>query len=244
MFITNDLRWDGFGAQFQSIIWSILWAECQGATFFYSEIEKMVNDTGDEKKFIEDANECINLRDKYPSVKQTPHGATTFALKWPYFYKQIEHNMEFFHDSASFRKIQDAYFTNKTNPFDKEHLHIAVHVRRPLSFDNRVEGAQTPDTYYLYVMDFLYHQYKDSTKPILFHLYSTGEESAFEAYRKYPIQFHLKDDTFQSFIGMSFADILVTSASSFSYTAALLSKGEIIYQKFWHPPRGHWKVMV
>ena len=85
MFITNDLRWDGFGAQYQSIIWSILWGECQGNTFYYSEIERMLNDTGNEKAFIESANTCINLRNKYPPVTSSPHGSPVFALKWPYF---------------------------------------------------------------------------------------------------------------------------------------------------------------
>ena len=37
-----------------------------------------------------------------------------------------------------------------------------------------------------------------------------------------------------------FSDILVTSASSFSYSAALLNNGEIYYKPFWHPPMNNW----
>ena len=36
------------------------------------------------------------------------------------------------------------------------------------------------------------------------------------------------------------AEILVTSPSSLSYIAALISDGEIYYKKFWHNPRKNW----
>ena len=51
---------------------------------------------------------------------------------------------------------------------------------------------------------------------------------------------HLNDDVDNSFIGMVAADILVTSPSSLSYVAALISDGEIWYKPFWHPPLKHW----
>ena len=243
MFITNDLRWDGFGAQFQSIIWSILWAEVKGLQFVYSEVERMVNDIGDEKKFIKQANDCMNLHNKYPPVLAVPHGAVIFALKWPYFYKEIEADINTFHNHPSFKRIQDYYFANKTNPFDLGYRNIAVHVRRPLSFDNRAQGTGTPDKYFLDCMATCMAS-ASQEKPIRFHLYSNGRPEDFEDYKKFPVQLHLEDDTFMSFVGMTFSDILITSASSFSYTAALLSKGEVIYLPFWHPPRAHWKALA
>jgi hypothetical protein len=36
------------------------------------------------------------------------------------------------------------------------------------------------------------------------------------------------------------SDILVMSKSSFSYVAALLHQGLVIYEPFWHRPMGHW----
>jgi hypothetical protein len=243
MYLTNDLRWDGFGAQYQSILWSIVWAECKGHSFYYSEIERMLNDTGDETAFIASANTLMNLRDKYPSVMTAPHGSAVFALKWPYFYKEIEKNMEFFHNSDSFRRAQHSYFENKRSPFDSTHYHVAVHIRRPVAFDVRKEGTETPDIYYMKCMQTI-SSLNTNGKPILFHIYSQGKEADFERYTVFPLVFHLTDDTFSSFNGMVFADMLVTSASSFSYTAALLSKGEILYLPFWHPPRAAWKVLT
>ena len=45
-----------------------------------------------------------------------------------------------------------------------------------------------------------------------------------------------------TFMGMVNSNILVTSASSFSYIAAFLNEGEIYYKKFWHPPMEKWIV--
>jgi hypothetical protein len=242
MFVTNDYRYDGFGAQYQNIIWSILWAEVNGHTFYYSDIErmlvggsnkppnvaenskmnpaylqmKMLRDATNEEEqaFIEQALRCMNLKQKYPIVKAAPHGAVVFALKAPFFFKDIERDMESFHQSESFKKIQDAFFENKTNPFDDTHYHVAVHIRRPVSFDVRVEGANTEDAYFMRCMEAICNSKKDSGKPILFHIYSQGKLDDFSKYNVFPVQFHLDDDTFDSFKGMVFADMLVTSASS------------------------------
>ena len=54
------------------------------------------------------------------------------------------------------------------------------------------------------------------------------------------VYFYLNDSICDSFIGMVSADILVTSASSLSYIAALISDGEIHYKKFWHNPIKNW----
>ena len=45
---------------------------------------------------------------------------------------------------------------------------------------------------------------------------------------------------FDTFTEMVAADALIMSRSSFSYSAAVLSDGDIYYQKFWHPPMKHW----
>jgi hypothetical protein len=242
MFLTNDLRWDGFGAQYQSIIWSILFAECNNDTFLYSDIERMLNHEEDEKSFIEKAVSLMNLKGKYTNVTDVGP-QVIYALKWPYFYKQVEKNMEFYHSSSSFKKIQDLYFSNKQTPFDDKHLHVAVHIRRPVSIDVRINGADTPNDYYFKCMNGIRNDFSQSEKPLQFHIYSQGKESDFDVFKEFNPVFHLDETTFPSFIGMTFADILVTSASSYSYTAALLSKGMVLYLPFWHPPRAHWKIL-
>ena len=243
MFLTNDLRWDGFGAQYQSIIWSILFAECNNNKFLYSDIERMLNYEADENSFIKDAVSLMNLKGNYTNVTDVG-GQVIYALKWPYFYKEVERDMEFYHSSSSFKKIQDLYFLNKKSPFDDKHLHVAVHIRRPVSIDVRTNGTDTPNEYYYKSMNSIRQGFSHSEKPLQFHIYSQGKESDFSVFSEFAPVFHLDETTFPSFIGMTFADILVTSASSYSYTAALLSKGIIIYLPFWHPPRAHWNMLL
>ena len=94
MLLTNDIRDDGFGAQYQSIIWSILFAEVNGHTFYYSDIKWMNSDIDDNKKFIEDAVKLMNIKKHYPdvySVYSLPQH-TVYALKAPLFFEEIEKN--------------------------------------------------------------------------------------------------------------------------------------------------------
>lgn len=242
MLLTNDLRYDGFGAQYQSIIWSILLAELKGDTFLYSDIREMDNPTSNTKKFIEDAVSTMNIKGHYPEV--TSVGKTPiYAPKWPYFYGEIENDMDKYHTSESFEKIKSLYFQGKVSPFDATFLNVAVHVRRSLSQDTRKEGTDTSDLYYLSVMAAIQQMYSQKGKPIKFHIYSTCSSDMFKEYTMFPIELHLEDDTFQSFNGMVFADVLVTSASSMSYVAGLLSTGTVVYKPFWHPPRKHWLIV-
>ncbi len=239
MLLTNDLRDDGFGAQYQSIIWTILFAEVKGDTFLYSDIVRMDNPTQDTKDFLSKAVATMNIKGHYPQVESVG-GVTIYAPKWPYFYKEIERDMERFHETTSFQKIKYLYYKDKESPYSSEIINIAVHVRRPNKCDVRIEGVDTPDDYYLQCMKVLQEKYKTENKSCLFHIFSQGSEESFHQYRAFPIQFHLDEDVFDTFKHLVFADALVLSASSFSYVAGLLSNGIIIYKPFWHPPRKHW----
>lgn len=243
MLITNDLREDGFGAQYQSILWTILFAEVKGDTFLYSDILRLAHAPDDTDTFLKKAIETMNIKGNYPQVESV--GAVTiYAPKWPYFYKEIERDMERFHDSSSFERLRYLFFKNKVSPYSTDKINIAVHVRRPNQYDIRKEGSDTPDQYYLNCMSLLYQKCMQDKKECLFHIFSQGNEESYDRYKQFPVKFHLNDDTFESFIGMAFADVLILSESSFSYTAALLSNGLIIYKPFWHPPRKHWSVFL
>ena len=238
MLITNDLRDDGFGAQYQSIIWTILFAEVKGDTFLYSDILRMDNPSN-TKDFLEKAVKTMNIKGNYPQVESVG-GVTIYAPKWPYFYKEIEREMERFHDTGSFERIRYLYYRDKVSPFTPDVINVAVHVRRPNKCDVRVQGTDTPDEYYIQCMKVIQEKYKQEKKECLFHIYSQGEEETFQAYKQFPVKFHFQDDTFATFNGLVFADVLILSQSSYSYVAALLSNGVIIYKPFWHPPRKHW----
>ena len=77
-------------------------------------------------------------------------------------------------------------------------------------------------------------------KDLQFHIYSQGNIQDFDYFISNDTIFHINEDLTNTFIGLVVADILVTSASSLSYSAALISDGEIYYLPFWHPPLDNW----
>jgi allantoicase len=99
-------------------------------------------------------------------------------------------------------------------------------------------GTDTPDHYYLNVMNNIREKY--AHKDVCFHIYSQGDISKFECYKGTDVILHIDENLFDTFIGLVGAEVLVMSASSFSYSAALLSDGEIYYLPFWHRPSKNW----
>ena len=124
------------------------------------------------------------------------------------------------------------------NCLKNDYFNIAVHIRRPNPDDNRIMGVDTPDKYYLDNMNNLRQKYKD--KKIMFLIYSQGELSNFSKYIANDTILKINMNIFDTFTEMVGADALIMSRSSFSYSAAVLSDGDIYYQQFWHPPMKHW----
>ena len=125
--------------------------------------------------------------------------------------------------------------------FKNNRLNIAVHIRRPNVQDDRINGTDTNDAYYLYIINYIRTKY--SNKELIFHIYSQGELSKFECYKNKDTELHINEELTSTFLGLVGAEILITSRSSFSYSAALLSDGEVYYLPFWHRPRQNWIVV-
>jgi len=77
-------------------------------------------------------------------------------------------------------------------------------------------------------------------KNILFHIYSQGDIDNFIDFFSEDTILHLDESIENSFIGLVASDILVTSVSAFSYTAALLHDGVVYYMPFVHEPIAEW----
>lgn len=77
------------------------------------------------------------------------------------------------------------------------------------------------------------------------HLYSDGRPEEFADLADLGLALHLDDDAFTTFHHLAEADVLVMSKSTFSYVAALLSSGVVIYESFagtsfHHRPLSGW----
>ena len=134
-----------------------------------------------------------------------------------------------------------------TNPVKYTH-HLAAHIRRPNCDDTRPNGGEEyTNEYYIRSLITIREKYlkADPNTRIQFHIYSQGSESKFNDLCTHDVigedvMLHLTDTNEDTYIGMTIADILVTSASSYSYSAAFLCDGDIYYTDFWHKPCSWW----
>lgn len=237
MYYTNHIRDDGFGAIFQNLIYDILYVENNGAKFVYSEIPAIDHNYRSEPGFTAALEKYMGIKEAYPSDSLVKAEVIPFLKSYP----TVEQNINTMFNSAAFYKMRAAFYKDKVSQFDSTYMNIAVHVRRFNSRDCRTGGTDTPDSYYLNIMNKIRATYVGAyQKPLKFHIYSQGIPISFNEYMADDVVLHLNESIQDTFTGFVFADILVTSQSSFSYVGALLSSGIVYYQKFWHPPLNHW----
>jgi hypothetical protein len=136
--------------------------------------------------------------------------------------------------------IKQIFRANKNFSFGNNTKNVAVHIRRPNPHDNRVEGADTPIGYYISKMNEIRNRFP--TTDLVFHIYSQGNTDEFQALSGNDVIYHIDENITDTFVGMVFADILVMSRSSFSYSAALLSDGIVYFQPFWCRQAKHWVI--
>jgi hypothetical protein len=69
-------------------------------------------------------------------------------------------------------------------------------------------------------------------------IYSQGKESDFTNFAGYELRLNINPlDTLRA---LATASLFVMAKSSFSYVAALLNAGIVVYEPFWHTPRDRW----
>lgn len=127
--------------------------------------------------------------------------------------------------------------------YDKNKFNIAVHVRRTVIIENKViiedEANRArrwlSNDYYEKVLKQVLENIKVD-KPIAIWLFSTGKPEEFAEFGKYgDVHFCSDMDEYRSFAHLIFADLLITSKSSFSYKPALMNDGiKVCPRNFWH----------
>jgi len=248
-YYTQIHRTDGFGAQFQTILYTLLYTELTNNIYVYSDINHidLITHTGTIKDTeIENSLEdivkymgfdtfCTNRNMITDNVDICDYG--TIA------YPHINNNINTVFKSKNFDRYKQFFYSDKINRFDKNYLNVAIHIRILGNFENennrfRDGTHNVPSTYFLDKMDIIRTKYKN--KKILFHIYSQGNIEMFKDFIGDDIIFHLNEKVLDTFTDLIFADVLVTTRSSFSYMAALLSNNEIYYLSFWCLPMNNW----
>jgi hypothetical protein len=235
LFITNSVLQDGFGSQFQNIIAAVIYAELNNKTYVYSPFQKMEHNYDKDRDFIAKKEQFINFIDNF-AINAARYNANG-KINYKAFF---DANVARCAQSSALKKIKTIFRANKNtdNYFNNNNVNIAIHIRRSNSHDSRISGTDAPDRLFLDIINqFRVMHYSENP---LFHLYSQGNSENFEAFQAPDIILHINKSIEDTFLGMVLADILVAGASSFSYTAALLSEGTVYYIPFWHAPLPHW----
>ena len=243
MYLTNRQRDDGFGAQLQGLIYTIMFAECNNYPFAYSNIKKIDHNYENITNFVEDLENYINIKNNYinassidsSSVIEIPDGKE-------YVYMAI--NTDKVLESPQFKNLKTIIYKNKKSPFTKDTFNIAIHIRKFNKCDNRTSSmAPYTNQYYVKLINNLREFFIYINKPILFHIYSQGALEEFHELEMESVLFHLNESIQDTFNGFLFADLLVTGPSSFSYVAGLLTDSDVIYVPFdQHGPCKKWRI--
>jgi hypothetical protein len=255
---------DGLGAQFQRFVWTCIYAEeCEESTFIYRTPNKMAHNYTDDPNYIENLETLMNMKPHYLNYNDAVADKTIQNILTPDFYdifNYVERNIDKCMKSKSMARIKDYYWQNKNSVRDRPRLyripdgdrtythHLAAHIRRPNCDDTRPNGGEEyTNEYYIKSLMTIRDKYmkQDSNNRIQFHIYSQGTEDKFANISGHEIlgpdvMLHINDSNEDTYLGMTMADILVTSASSYSYSAAFFCNGDIFYTEFWHKPCSWW----
>ena len=240
MIVTNCVRGDGFGAQYQNIIWAILYAEQNNYDFYYTPFSSMEHNYDNDSDFLNKKENFINIINNFPTVSQLPPDTIIKQLCGGVNgvnFNSIENDLTGCSNLSSFKKIKSVLHMNKKSLFKDDVINIAVHIRKQNNHDNHTLGI-CGDDYFLDMIDYIRNTYEGNK---IFHIYSQGEEKNFLHFKNDDILLHLNESIESTFYSMVTAQILVMSKSSLSYTAGMLSDGIVYYLPFWHKPALNWK---
>lgn len=243
MFYTVDERSDGFGAQFQTIICCILIAENTGNEYIHRRIRSMEHNYYNDPDYLSKVELLMNVSNNYQTVYDDKLIENIISFTPQEIIYSFELNINFLLNSESLVNLKTNFRKNKNrNIFNNDVFNIAIHIRSTNLHDITLgSNRSTTLNYYFDIIERI-KQTMVNEKRIVFHIYSQNDMRDYDEFDKEGIYFHLNENMFDTFIGLVAADILVTSKSSFSYAAAILSDGIIYYQPFWHPPGEKWIV--
>ena len=150
-------------------------------------------------------------------------------------------------------KIRNKFFNSSARKTDqliysKGQFNIAIHVRRGDIVNSNKNNPNLTmrwqdNSYFENVLSNVLSSIKIS-KPIAIYIFSQGDVDEFSNFNKFGnVVFCLDMNAKESFLHMVYADLLITSKSSFSYKPALLNKGiKVCPKDFWHsyPVTSDW----
>lgn len=257
-FITCSGKTDGAGAQIQAVLSTMLFANELGIKYIHTPFKKIEHNIENDKFFESKWESLVNLGFNELSIGQIKLDKLDIVqVGHPREVKKIENTLYVIPQCHKFvdrdpnlylkllPKFQQKYAQSSKKPnlyFDPSKINVAIHIRRGV-VTKKSSKKYTSNQLILSLIKSISSALSDlGVKPI-FYIFSQGNMEEFLDIHLDRVIFHLNECPFTTFHNMVSADVLVMAKSSFSYSAALFSKGAIIYLPFWHKPLRNWVVV-
>ncbi|MCP4328168.1 MAG: hypothetical protein GY791_07005 [Alphaproteobacteria bacterium] len=248
-------RVDGAGAQIHGIMSAILFARAFGFIYLHRPFGHIDHGDDDphyakawedfmglgrgEVRATEVDRSSLTVRDVEKIHRVRSRRNTLYTV--PHCHKFGDWRPELY---ATFRSVfRDKYYASEKPPQmpNDGRLRVAVHVRR----GDVSEVLQTSDRYasnedMARILSSVTASLEESNLPHRVEIHSQGLHEDFEGLPVARENMFLDDDPRRTFHALVTADVLVMSKSSFSYAAAVMNTGAVIYVPFWHAPLPNW----
>ena len=257
MNITHIKRDDGFGAQLFTIIITFLYCKLNNLNYCYRPFYSMHHNYSNDKKFLEKKEKLINFLNNFETATDNCK-TIDWHTCYQCFVSNFKNNMLY----EGLNILKDIFNKNKSMSFNNEYVNVAIHIRvlnnpdidffkksyNEYNAHRQISWFKNHKLYsiqkYSEIKNIIKTKY--SNKKLLFHIYSQlentpGNINDFNSLKCESTIFHLDEPIEKTFVEMVHSDILVTSISCFSYSAAFLNNGTIYFPKnFHHSPLPNW----
>ena len=224
----------GFGSTYHAVMSGIAWSAYKGYVFIHTPLhleDKPNNKAGNQDKFAYGIGRDKELND-FTGVKSDENYDGPIDESYPYI-KEVHwaNDPSVYYTPQALDKIKKMYYSTE-KPKDCKY-DIAIHIRRGDVDEHTIWNERyVGNPFYVDFINFLREKYPNYNICI----YSEGSVDDFKELKNLNVHFALNDDIKKTFHDLVTAKILVTTVSSFSYAAALLSEGAIYYLPMNHRP--------
>lgn len=264
-FITCAGKSDGLGAQVQAIYSALLYSSINNITYYHTPLSDIAHNYDNNQEFNKEAEDFFSfsygekniseLEEDYKKINLDIFSKKTIIQICAYLFSSnptIIFQKSHYHNYVNKiavkyvlikKKLQDKFYNNPKKKLfteDDKCMHIAFHIRR--GDVNSTDTTRYTDNQLIFnKLSDLFLVLTKLNIPFKTSIYSQGKPEDFGNLSSIAT-LHLNENVFDDFYSLVKADILFMAKSSFSYSAALLSDGIIIYEPFWHPPLTDWYI--
>ena len=251
VFLANRVRGDGGGSQVIYAFFTMALAKRLGIPYFHRDFQRLEHHDGNESAALEAWNRVF----PFSSAFSPPPGTRTFSLgsRLHVLRGLLVRGASIAITSARIRDLTDSapqiledaraelrrvYTPDSVRQRQNADKCIAFHLRRgdvSASVNAaRYTSCEELETDIVAVRRF----YRGQMREVVVVTEPTADLSSLKIDDGFEVLDSL--DPLIALHVLTQAGVIVTGKSSFSYLAALISEGQVVYRTFWHPPMKDW----